>query len=202
MDALRFVMDVRLAGAGDIGVLARIGSEGFHDDPVMSWVFPDPATRLEKLHLVFGGLAADMISGGVVHIVEEACAGFWRDPTYEHGRVAADRVEESAEATGPFAADELTRLRTLGDTMMAAHPHERHWYLNVLSTLPARQGQGLGAKVLVPVLAECDSSRTPAYLESSNPRNLTLYRRHGFIQTGELPLPDGLCLYPMWREPA
>jgi hypothetical protein len=37
--------------------------------------------------------------------------------------------------------------------------------------------------------------------ESSNPRNMTLYRRHGFDQTGEIPLPDGPSLYPMWRAP-
>jgi ribosomal protein S18 acetylase RimI-like enzyme len=41
----------------------------------------------------------------------------------------------------------------------------------------------------------------PAYLESSNPRNMSLYRRHGFEQVGELPLPDGPALYPMWRTP-
>jgi hypothetical protein len=28
---------------------------------------------------------------------------------------------------------------------------------------------------------------------------MTLYRRHGFEQTGEIPLPDGPSLYPMWR---
>jgi len=29
---------------------------------------------------------------------------------------------------------------------------------------------------------------------------MTLYRRHGFEQIGEIELPDGPSLYPMWRD--
>jgi hypothetical protein len=31
---------------------------------------------------------------------------------------------------------------------------------------------------------------------------MTLYRRHGFVETAELNLPDGPSLYAMWRDPA
>ena len=41
----------------------------------------------------------------------------------------------------------------------------------------------------------------PAYLESSNPRNISLYLRHGFVDTGEITAADGPSLIPMWREP-
>ena len=85
--------------------------------------------------------------------------------------------------------------------MAEGHPHEPHWYLNVVSTLPSRQGQGLGSTILPPVLAEADAEGRPCYLESSNPRNVSLYLRHGFVETGELPLPDGPSLIQMWREP-
>ncbi|MEA3019661.1 MAG: hypothetical protein QOI47_1185 [Actinomycetota bacterium] len=87
--------------------------------------------------------------------------------------------------------------------MEIAHPHERpHWYLNVLSTLPARQGQGLGARALAAMCTRLDAARVAAYLESSNPRNMTLYRRHGFVDMDDtVDMPDGPSLYPMWREP-
>ena len=51
------------------------------------------------------------------------------------------------------------------------------------------------------MLAEADAEGLPCYLESSNPRNVSLYLRHGFVETGELPLPDGPSLIQMWREP-
>ena len=63
-----------------------------------------------------------------------------------------------------------------------------------------RKCRGLGAEALAPTLSVCDAEGMPAYLESSNPRNMTLYRRHGFVEIGEIPLPDGPSLYPMWRD--
>ena len=67
--------------------------------------------------------------------------------------------------------------------------------------MPDRQDAGLGAAVLAPVLDRCDAEGVHAYLESSNPRNLPFYRRLGFVAAGEIPLPGGPSLIPMWREP-
>lgn len=42
---------------------------------------------------------------------------------------------------------------------------------------------------------------SPAYLESTNPRNVSLYERHGFAVTGSIDLPGGPSLSAMWRDP-
>jgi ribosomal protein S18 acetylase RimI-like enzyme len=197
---------VRPATIDDLDQLARIAAEGFYDDPVLSWVFQDDAGRLDQLAFVMTGLAGDMVPDrGTVHIVDEVCAAFWRDPTFEHGRSTAERVEAAVEGGDqppmPFAPDELERLGVLGEAMMANHPHEPHWYLNVVSTIPEHQGRGLGTAVLQPVLERCDADGVRAYLESSNPRNLSLYRRNGFVDAGEITLPGGPSLTKMWRDP-
>ena len=60
----------------------------------------------------------------------------------------------------------------------------------------------MGARLLAPVLARCDRDGLPAYLESSNPRNLPFYERHGFVRRTAVPLPSGCPLVtPMWRDP-
>lgn len=192
--------DVRVASVGDLDLVARIGAAGFYDDPVMRWALQDDATRLERLEWTFTGLAADVVRNGVVQVGEDACASLWRTPDFDHHAPGGELPDDLGEV--PLADDEIVRFGILSDAMAANHPHEPHWYLNVLSTLPERQGQGLGAAVLQPVLERCDADGVPAYLESSNPRNLTLYRRHGFVETGaRIELPDGPSLVPMWRAP-
>jgi GNAT superfamily N-acetyltransferase len=89
----------------------------------------------------------------------------------------------------------------LGIAIHEHHPAEPHWYLNVLSTVPDRQGEGLGAAIIQPVLERCDAGGVRAYLESSNPRNLPFYRRHGFVDAGEIHLEGGPSMTKMWREP-
>lgn len=84
--------------------------------------------------------------------------------------------------------------------MHEAHPEEPHWYLNVVSTLPAHQGRGLGAAVLEPVLERADAEGVACYLESTNPRNRTLYYRKGFLDMGEIHLDGGPTLLQMWRD--
>ena len=88
------------------------------------------------------------------------------------------------------------------DRMEARHPQDRpHWYLFILGTEPAAQGRGLGSALLAQVLARIDADGMPAYLESSNERNLALYGRHGFEITSEVTIPGGPRIWPMWREP-
>jgi GNAT superfamily N-acetyltransferase len=190
--------DVRPSTPDDWPLLADIAAQGFSDDPLMTWVFQDDDTRLAQLTTLFGGLSRDMVSErGHAFVCDDACTALWRSPGWASD---ADEGEDDG-APSPFAPDELVRLGQLGEATRAAHPHEPHWYLNVLATRPDRRGRGLGARTLAPVLATCDADGMPAYLESSNPRNLSLYRRHGFVETGLIPLPDGPSLTPMWRDP-
>jgi ribosomal protein S18 acetylase RimI-like enzyme len=81
------------------------------------------------------------------------------------------------------------------------HPRKPHNYLRVIGCDPDRQGQGVGAALLRPMLEHCDARKEPAYLESSNERNLTFYRRHGFEVTGEVVTHLGPKAWLMWREP-
>lgn len=196
--------EVREATPDDRLLVARIAAEGFYDDPVLSWVLRDDATRLEQLVHLMGGLFDDIVPDrGLVQLLDAACATLWRRPHFDERRPASERLEDEppSDGPGPFSEEEVERLVVLGGIMADAHPHEPHWYLNVVSTLPSHQGQGLGSRILQPVLAEADAEGHPCYLESSNPRNISLYLRHGFVETGRLPLPEGPSLTQMWRDP-
>jgi len=89
-------------------------------------------------------------------------------------------------------------------TITEAHPHDvPHFYLFALGTAPEARGRGLAAALLRRVLDVCDADGLPAYLESSDPRNVPLYERHGFRVLSELEVvPGGPVIRPMWRDPA
>ncbi|MEX0664005.1 MAG: GNAT family N-acetyltransferase [Acidimicrobiia bacterium] len=50
-----------------------------------------------------------------------------------------------------------------------------------MSLGPDRQGQGIGSALIKVGLDEADRARVPAFLGTSNPRNLPLYMHHGFV---------------------
>ena len=52
------------------------------------------------------------------------------------------------------------------------------------------------------MLERCDAEGMPAYLESSNVRNLPFHARHGFEVTGEIEVGKGApVVTTMWRRP-
>ena len=117
-------------------------------------------------------------------------------PPFEHpGRAEAIRAALAADER--FALTEPPATGT--EAIEAVHPTEPHWYLGVIATHPERRGHGLGAALLTESLRAVDRSHQPAYLESSNPRNITLYERHGFEVTGRIDIDDGVSMTPMWR---
>jgi GNAT superfamily N-acetyltransferase len=202
----------RLATLDDAPLIGRICAGGFYDDPVLSWACPDPANRLAKLTFLFARLGAAIVkdADSAAWIVDDGSVALWREPTFDHhpdrsnDQDAPAPVEaEAARAAGdnPLDDGDRERLRILGAATEQVHPHEPHWYLDVVSTLPERQGRGLGVAVLDPVLTRCDSEGSRAYLESTNPRNRTLYRRSGFVDGDEIQLPDGPTMLAMWRDP-
>jgi GNAT superfamily N-acetyltransferase len=86
------------------------------------------------------------------------------------------------------------------DRIEKVHPREPHFYLQAVGTDPAKQGKGYGGVVIRKQLAVADAHGMPAYLESSKTTNIPIYQSLGFELTGEINLPGGPTLYPMWRK--
>jgi ribosomal protein S18 acetylase RimI-like enzyme len=110
-------------------------------------------------------------------------------------RIATAFADPRQWARGPLVARGLLGIER------AHPPMPKHFYLAALGVAPARQGKGLGSRLMQPVLELCDADRVPAYLESSKESNIAFYARHGFRVTREIALPRGPTIYAMWREP-
>jgi ribosomal protein S18 acetylase RimI-like enzyme len=194
---------VRKATLADAPRLAQALASAFQDDPVIAWIFPDEQRRRRVLPafmefrlrmLAFPHDEVWMTAGGAAAAVWLPPPGRWQLSRPQRLRLLPALVR----FLGLRTASVLAGL----DRMEERHPHDpSHWYLFILGTEQAAQGRGLGSALLAQVLARVDADRMPAYLESSNERNIALYRRHGFEVASEVAIPGGPRIWPMWRKP-
>ncbi|NIH97131.1 GNAT family N-acetyltransferase [Mycolicibacterium fluoranthenivorans] len=197
-------VDVRPAVRADIAALSQVLGRAFYDDPVMAWMLPDPVARRRKLHRVFAALTRHHhLSRGGVEVAAAGsvlgAAALW-DPPGQWRHTVGEQVRAAPGLLLAFGAA-LRRGQQAEELMQRHHPEEPHWYLAVIGSDPSVRGSGQGQALMRSRLDRCDAEHAPAYLESSNPANIGYYQRFGFEVTGEIVLPDGPSLWPMWRQP-
>ena len=197
-------IDVRPARRSDVPALARALGRAFYDDPVMTWMQPDAGRRAAALAGFFGAMTRyHFLSGGGAEVATAesgiGAAALWDPP----GRWHHSSREQVAMLPAVIRAfrGHLGAGRALTEAMQAVHPEEPHWYLAIIGSDPTVRGSGCGHALMRSRLDRCDAEHAPAYLESSNPDNIGYYNRFGFEVTGEIVMPDGPTLWPMWRQP-
>lgn len=179
-------------------------SGAFAEDPLLRWVFPDDAAWPERAAGFFGFLFDSRVSGGgEVRVTDDVTAVSLWSPPGGNRLAPAERASLWEAAAAEFSVGERERFDRFAHAVRRLEPEEPHWYLGVLGTHPAWQGQGLGALVVRPVLDEADAHGFPTCLETAAERNLGFYRRLGFTVHAELVVPGGgPRLWVLVREPA
>jgi GNAT superfamily N-acetyltransferase len=190
---------VRLATAADAGPLSATLARAFFDDPLMLHLLrnekarPDTMPRLFRLLLKLGlPHGACFVSSGF------EAATLWRPPNGWHVHFK-DYILNGPEFLGIFGGAVFTVISTM-DVIEKLHPKTPHWYLQVIGTDPAHQGKGYASLIMRQQLAVADAQAMPCYLESSKDSNIPIYKSFGFEVTGEIKIPDGPTLWPMWRN--
>jgi ribosomal protein S18 acetylase RimI-like enzyme len=189
------VASVNVASSKDGDKLVSAIVLGFANDPVARWTWPNPHDFLihfPKFTKAFGGKAFDY---GTAHSIAEFAGGaLWLPPGVGPDEEALDSiVKESVEPA------RLEVVSMMMEKMGSYHPAEPHWYLPLIAVDPAKQGLGYGSTLLRYALERIDRDNQIAYLESTNPRNIPLYERHGFEVIGTIQVADGPPLFPMIR---
>jgi GNAT superfamily N-acetyltransferase len=173
----------------------------FHDDPLIAFLLPDETSRAAKAPALFSLLFRLGFPHGGCDLTSGAeAAALWRPPGAWH-IPAWQYVTNGAAFLGLFGLAGARRVTWAMDLIEARHPKAPHWYLQAVGADPAKQGLGYGGLVIRRRLALADAAGLPCYLESSKASNVPIYRRLGFEVTGEIAIPGGPVLWPMWREP-
>ena len=189
-------LEVRTATQSEIDQCVATIVLAFSGDPAARWAFSDPKTYFEifpRFVKAFGGRAFEH---GSAHHVPGCAAALWLPPGVEPDEETMVALIESA-----VAENDREAMFGVFEQMAAFHPQEPHWYLPLIGADPAKQGNGHGSALLRHALAICDRDRMPAYLEASSPRNVPLYRRHGFEVLGTVQAGNSPPITPMLRKP-
>jgi GNAT superfamily N-acetyltransferase len=186
---------IAIAGPGDRDAVTDILTAAFVHDPVARWFFaPDRiyATAFPQLITALGGAA--LAHGAAYFFRDRTAAALWLPP-----HATPDEQALLALLERSVSPERRETCFAVLEAMSRAHPEESHWYLPFIGVTPERQGHGLGTALLEASIHRCDQAGLPAYLESTNPRNVPLYRRFGFEVSGEITIGACPILFPMIR---
>lgn len=187
--------DIHVAGDDEREALLDTLTLSFAADPPTRYIWKTPAAFLgafRRLATAMGGRAFEQ---GTAFISDDfTAAALWLPP-------GIDLDGEALDALLAETVPEETRaeMASIVPQFGSFHPHEPHWYLPWLGVDPACQGRGLGSLMLKHTLRRVDETSLPAYLESSNPKNVPLYERFGFEVLGVIQGKDFPPITPMLR---
>jgi ribosomal protein S18 acetylase RimI-like enzyme len=199
-----------------IQVATRLGSQGFVEgfsreaslvatvtmafstDPVARWVYPKPADYFRWFPGFVRAFAGRAIEDDTaISTSNYSGVALWLRPGAHPDESALSKL-----VTDSLPVERQAEMFELFEKMDAGHPAEDHWYLPMIGVDTFQQNLGIGSGLMKLALERSDEQGLPAYLESSNPRNISLYLRFGFRSVGEIRAGGSPPLVRMLREPA
>ena len=191
----------------DLSRAATALGRAFHDDPLQSYVLPDPAVRAERSPAHFAPILEYGLRFGTVLTTagEPRGAAVWLPPgetAVTDQRAAEAGLDTLPDVLGAAEADRFFSVLATIDPYHRTDVPSEHWYVLVIGVEPGAQGRGLGRALLTPVLEEARRDKLPCYLETAQPQNVEFYRHLGFRVLRDIVDPrSGLRLWTFRRDP-
>ncbi len=202
MDAEIRLMPRRFSGRA-VGVLSR----AFDQDPILAYFLGHGPRRAVADRMFFGDILQSALPFGRVYaaIGDDRALGVavWRPPGASMGSFSV-RANSALRGVVVRALYPRGSRELLGGfaTIEKLHPSVPHWYLMFVGIETGLQGQGIGSRLLAPVLELADATQTLCYLETPFPRTHVFYQRLGFeIASESHPFPGAPSLWTLIRKP-
>ncbi|MBD2202042.1 GNAT family N-acetyltransferase [Calothrix sp. FACHB-1219] len=187
---------------------ARVLGQAFIQDPFLSYFLPEKhQQRIDAVEWISRTVLCYYQRSEEIYITNNCIKGVavWTPP--EH---SSDSILHWLQA-GLIALPQKIGVRKMVEFLSANQKvdeyHRKimkkpHWYLKMLGVSPDFQNQGVGQKLLQPVLNRADKEGFPCYLETSTPSGVRFYQRQGFVVVdSDKLLQDSRQLWFMKREP-
>ena len=188
---------IRMTTSADEAAVVSTIFLAFSSDPVWRWCWPDPHMYLESAPSFVRAYAGGAFSHDGAYCSENyAGACLWLRPNVGSDEAALENILQRT-----LSEKVLGDLNGVLEQMAKYRPSEQHWYLPIIGVEPLHQGKGYGSALMKRALEDCDREHLPAYLESTNDRNIPLYQRHGFEVVGKIQSGSSPTILPMYRSP-
>lgn len=170
-------------------------ARAFEGDPMTPYIFPSDPDIQKRLHAVFRVELRCAFRPGVVEVIGGGKAvTIWLPPGRMKGALAEMLGSGILLAPLRLGLGATWRGTLLLKSIQELHSRSisgDHWYLLALAVHPGHQGSGWGSQLLRHGLARAQSRNLPSYLETTNPKNIAFYQRHGFKLVGERSAAGG-----------
>ena len=188
---------IKPAGPRQVALVADILADAFREDAVTAWISHDPQYPKWMWLLV----TPLLLPYNETYVTEDGSgAALWLPPGVQRDMLPG--FDMLMDGLWRFGSGAFFRFFQFMSMLEKYHPKERHYYLFAIGVCCASRGRGVGSALLHHVLQKCDRQKVGAYLESSNPHNISLYQRHGFEIQRTIKLPrNGPALSLMYRQP-
>ena len=169
----------------------------FSNDPIERWLYPEPDQYLRHFPRLLRSFGGKAFAHGTAYLLDnQAGATVWLPPGIHLDE--AEFMTVIRETVSAAAVSDLLDLFTALESVAPAIPH---WYLALIGVDPVRQGNGFASTLLTHTLRQCDEEHLPVYLESTSPRNIPIYERHGFVLLATVQVGNAPPMFPMLRQP-
>ena len=168
---------------------------GFSTDPFQRWLMPDPTIYYKNYKKwTINTCKQSFLEEGVFGDENNYGTAVWFPPGFD-----IDFADVS-ETYKEIPKDRKAEAFKMFEMMDESRVHDA-WYLEYLAVDPSKQGSGLGSLILKESLKVIDELGEAAYLESSNPQNMSLYERFGFRFLKKIQVGSSPQINTMFRQP-
>lgn len=177
-------------------------AESFQRDPICNWMVRQDDKREEAFRLFFRTwIRLRSYAQGEVLTTEAGRSTFLWMPSSKLHATVGQQVRSAASLVRFAGLRNVSRLLGFFDRATKLHPKEPHFYLQFIGVHQADRRSGVAAALMNHVLARADREGLVCYAETSEPKNLEIWKRFGLLATGEFRHADSPPVWSMLRKP-
>lgn len=163
-------------------------TEAFFEDPMWSIIVPNLEKRKIFLPNVFGFVLTHALRYGYLFGESSIFEGLaiWSPAKYDppkFWKLLRSGAIWKALKFPKEITKKVTEISKVVDKFRIQYMTENYpnyFYLQGLVVRPREQGQGIGSKLIYPMMSYADKNKVVLYLETDSEKNIAMYEHYGF----------------------